>query len=129
MPTARNGQAISRAPGYWFDWTPTRATRPKLPLLRNRASNSGTLTRVFVSSITSMATAMSGPRTWRLCAIGRDAVEGGQRVRRNHRAPPTDHVAVVVIVRRLDQNEWKRRLAGTWTSDCHLILGRPHRND
>ena len=32
-------------------------------------------------------------------------VDGGQRVGGDHRAPPPNHVAVVVIVRRLDQDE------------------------
>src|SRR5215470_9870139 len=40
-----------------------------------------------------------------LCAVGRDAVDGCQRVRGDHRAPPSDHVAVVVVVRGLDQNK------------------------
>src|ERR1700733_8843898 len=30
MPAARNGRAMSSARGYWFDWTPTRPTNPKL---------------------------------------------------------------------------------------------------
>ena len=30
-PASRNGRAMSSARGYWFDWTPTRATNPKLP--------------------------------------------------------------------------------------------------
>src|SRR5262245_45901187 len=40
-----------------------------------------------------------------LCAIGRDAVDGRQRIRGDHRAPPSDHVTVVVVVRWLDQNK------------------------
>src|SRR5215467_11947110 len=40
-----------------------------------------------------------------LCAIGRDAVNGCQRIRGDHRAPPSDHVAIVVVVRWLDQNK------------------------
>ena len=40
-----------------------------------------------------------------LGAIGRNAVHGRERVRRNHRTPPADHVAVVVVMRRLDQDE------------------------
>ncbi len=37
-----------------------------------------------------------------LRAIGRNSVKGGERIRGNHRAPPTDHVSVVVVVRRLN---------------------------
>ncbi len=40
-----------------------------------------------------------------LRAIRRNAVDGGERIRRNHRAPPPDHVAIVVVMRRLDQHE------------------------
>ena len=40
-----------------------------------------------------------------LGAIGRDAVYGGERIGRDHRAPPADHIAVVVVVRRLDQEQ------------------------
>jgi hypothetical protein len=36
---------------YGFDWTPMSASKPKLPWLRNRVSNSGVLTRACVSSI------------------------------------------------------------------------------
>jgi hypothetical protein len=45
-----------------------------------------------------------------LDAIGCNAVHRGERVRGNHRAPPTDDVAVIVIVRRLDQDELKEPL-------------------
>src|SRR5262249_23132076 len=40
-----------------------------------------------------------------ICAIGRDAVNGGQRIRGDHRAPPSDHIAVVVVMRRLYENQ------------------------
>ena len=42
-----------------------------------------------------------------LSAIGRDTVYGGKRIRRGHCAPPPDHVSVVVVVRRLDEDELK----------------------
>jgi hypothetical protein len=42
-----------------------------------------------------------------LGAIGCDAVDGGKRIRRSHGAPPPDHVSVVVVVRRFDQDELK----------------------
>ncbi len=38
-----------------------------------------------------------------LFAIEREAVHHRQRVRRNRRTEPLDHVAIVVVVRRLDQ--------------------------
>ena len=38
-------------------------------------------------------------------AFDGESVEAGERIRRNRRADPLDHVAVVVIVRRLDQDE------------------------
>ena len=33
-----------------------------------------------------------------LGAIGGNAVNGGERIRRDHRAPPADHIAVVVVM-------------------------------
>ena len=39
-----------------------------------------------------------------LRAIRGNAVDRGERIRRDHRPPPADHVAVVVVVRRLDQD-------------------------
>ena len=47
-----------------------------------------------------------------LCAIRRNAVHGGQRIRRNYCAPPAYYVAIVVIVRRFDQNELEALLHG-----------------
>ena len=38
-------------------------------------------------------------------AIGGEAVEAGERVRRDRRAQPLDDVAVVVVVRRLDEDQ------------------------
>src|SRR5207237_5409855 len=35
--------------------------------------------------------------------IRRNAVEAGERIRRDPRLPPLDHVTVVVVMRRLDQ--------------------------
>jgi hypothetical protein len=40
-----------------------------------------------------------------LCAIRCNAVHGGQRIRRNYCAPPAYYIAIVIIVRWLDQNE------------------------
>src|SRR5262252_3079041 len=62
------------------------------------------------------------PENLALCAIGCDAVDGGQRIRRNHCAPPAYHVAIVVIVRWLDQNEleaspWRHRDLQTMAHD------------
>ena len=64
-PASRNGRAMSRARGYWFDWTPTRATNPKLPWRRRPARSAAMSTWVLVSSITAMSMATSGPRTCR----------------------------------------------------------------
>ena len=40
-----------------------------------------------------------------LGAIDGEAIEAGERIRRDRRAEPLDDVAVVVVVRRLDQDE------------------------
>ena len=45
------------------------------------------------------------PKNLPLGAIGRNCVHGSERIRGDHRAPPADHVSVIVVVRRLDQNE------------------------
>src|SRR5205814_1046837 len=39
------------------------------------------------------------------CGVESETVKGGERVRRNRRAKPLDDVAVVVVVRRLHQDE------------------------
>ena len=59
-----------------------------------------------------------------LGAVGRDAVERGQRVRRDHRPPPADHIPVVVIMRRLDEEELERATSGTVKSGQSLALLR-----
>jgi hypothetical protein len=43
-----------------------------------------------------------GPQHLTRDAIGRNAVNGGKGIGRNHRAPPADDVAIVVVMRRLD---------------------------
>ena len=42
------------------------------------------------------------PKNLPFRAIRGDAVNSRKRVRRDHRAPPPGHIAVVVVVRRLD---------------------------
>ena len=42
-----------------------------------------------------------------LGAVAGEAVERGERIRRNRRAKPLDDVAVIVVVRRLHQHEAK----------------------
>ena len=38
------------------------------------------------------------PKNLPLSAIRGNAVNGGERIRRNHRAPPADHISVVVVM-------------------------------
>src|SRR5580704_6934293 len=45
-----------------------------------------------------------GPKHFALRAIVDQAVYGGQRIRRHRRAEPADHIAVVVVMRRLHQD-------------------------
>jgi hypothetical protein len=45
-----------------------------------------------------------------LRAIKRDAVDGGELIRRDHRPPPAVHVSVVVVVRWLDKEELEATL-------------------
>ena len=48
-----------------------------------------------------------GPENLALAAILAEAVQGGERVRRNMRAQPRDGVAIIVIVRRFDEDQLK----------------------
>jgi hypothetical protein len=66
------------------------------------------------------------PKDLPLGAIGGDCIHGSERIRGDHRAPPADHVSVVVVVRRLDQDQLE-------ASTCHyrelhvgLLGGRQH---
>ena len=52
-----------------------------------------------------MSISTSSPSTLRVGAVLGEAVERGERVRRDRRAEPLDDIAVVVVVRRLDQDE------------------------
>ena len=42
-----------------------------------------------------------------LGTISCNCVDGGKRVRRDHRPPPANYISVVIVVRWLDQNELK----------------------
>ena len=110
IPASRNGRAMSSARGYWLDWTPTSATNPKLPMSpktgekrRDVDPRVGLVDRRDVDGDIR-------PQHLPLGAIGGDAIDGGERIRRDHRPPPADHVSVVVVVRRLDQNELEATL-------------------
>ena len=62
-------------------------------------------TRVFVSSIRRDVDLDIVAEDAALFAVERQAVEHRQRIRRNRGAEPLDDVAVVVVVRRLDENQ------------------------
>src|SRR5262249_3487892 len=64
------------------------------------------------------------PQDLALGAISSYAVNGGERIRWNHRAPPPDNVSVVVVVRRLDQDELEASSRHTQNSDLRIF----HRN-
>src|SRR6516165_4299084 len=46
-----------------------------------------------------------GAKNLALATLQGDAIEAGQRIRRQTAAPPSDHVTIVVVMRRLDQNK------------------------
>ena len=46
-----------------------------------------------------------GPKDSPLRAVGSDTVDGSERIRGDHRAPPADHVSVVVVMGRFDQDK------------------------
>ena len=54
---------------------------------------------------TSISMATSAPRTCRLAQSSAIAINGGQRVRRDHRPPPANHVAIIAVMGRLYQHK------------------------
>ena len=112
--------------GYWFDCTPTRPTKPKLSLARISAMIRSTRTRVLVSSMAMMSISMSGPRTWRWAQSSTQPVDARQRIRRHRRAEPADDIAVVVVMRRLyqDDAETLARAGGIGPRLTRLMLPR-----
>ncbi len=66
------------------------------------------------------------PKDLPLGAIGGDCIHGSERIRGDHRAPPADHVSVVVVVRRLDQNQLEASTCHYRGSHVGLLGGRQH---
>ncbi len=90
-----------------------------------RARRSGRI-RVFVSSYGWISISTSSPRTWRCGAIAGQAVDRRERVRRNRRAKPLDHISVVVVMRRLDQDQAKAAGLGCGGSFHPGLVQRAH---
>ena len=105
MPASRNGSRdIERARILVGS-----ARRPARPCRNCRACGSGGSawrhsTRVLVSSMRRCRSRRPG-RARGARRSRREAIERRQRVGRNERPPPLDDVAVVVVVRRLDQHD------------------------
>ena len=64
-------------------------------------------TLVLVSSMAMTSMGRSGPSTCRVGGAAREAIDRGERVRRHGRAEPLHDIAVVVVMRRLDQDQLK----------------------
>ena len=79
--------------------------------------------RVLVSSKAWMSMSTSSPSTLPLGAVLGEAVERGERVRRDGRAEPLDDVAVVVVMRRLDHQDGELRARAT---PCRTSRNHPH---
>ena len=127
-------RARSSAWGNWFDCTPTRPTMPKPSLSRNRSIIFLTFTRVLVSSTALMSIAMSGPRTPRCARVVRERIKISERVRGNRRSPPLDDIAVVVVMRRFDQDKLKtplgpRRCEHGHTRQCQNFFIFSHNSE
>ena len=104
MPRARNGAAISSARGNWLDWTPTSITMPAPARSIIAREASGTDARVgLVESVDFEFDVRA--ENGAFGAILRKPIERGERVRGNWRAKPLDDVAVVVVMRRLDEHQ------------------------
>ena len=75
-------------------------------------------TRVLVSSMAMTSIGRSGPSTLALGGAVGQAEDRGKRVRRHGRAQPLHDVAVVVVMRRLDQDQLK--------APCRAAFGVEH---
>jgi hypothetical protein len=64
------------------------------------------------------------PENSALCAIGFDAVDGGQGIRRSNCVPPAYHVTIVVIMRWLHENELEVSSCGTEISKQWCMTSR-----
>ena len=108
-PWARNWRPRSSARGNWLVWTPTSATNPPPAALMRRAIAGDVDDRVALVEDFDLDFDVGAERLL-LGALGEQAVDAGQAVGRDGRAPPLDDVAVVVVVRRLDQHDRKLAL-------------------
>ena len=121
MPRGRSGRAMSSARGNWFDCTPTSITMPAPACSIMRAMRSGRM-RVLVSSKAWMSISTSSPSTFRRRSPGEPCRQASELDGIADVA--MDDVAVVVVMRRLDQDETeaalRRRLNSNFRHD------RPH---
>ena len=117
-PALRKWRARSTARGNWLDCTPTRQISALPPLRLMSAMMRSGRTRVLVSSNGLMTMSTSGPKHAALAAVLTQAIERSQGVGRDMGAQPRDRIAVVVVMRRLDQDEVESRT---------LLLHRPSR--
>ena len=102
---ARRRRAMSMARGKLVGLHADQADQPEAAAAAmSRAMRSGRM-RVLVSSSGDDVDVDIVAEHAAAAAIERQAVQHGQRVRRNRRAQPLDDIAVIVVMRRLDQVE------------------------
>ena len=113
-PALRNWRARSTARGNWLDCTPTRQISA-LPPLRLMSAMMRSEPHPRIGLVERLDDDVDvGPKTLAAAAILAQAIERGQGIGRDVRPQPGDRIAVVVVVRRLDQHEVEgRTLHGT----------------
>ena len=106
-------------PGELVGLDPHHAHQHPAPVFGDLAQQAAGSMWVLVSSRAWTRISTSGPSTRRSRTIQRDAVDRRQAVGRERGAPPLDHIAVVVVVRRLDPED---------VDEVGLCWGRGHGN-
>ena len=105
-PAALKGRAQSITRGNWFDCTPTKPTMPKPPCPES-GGRCGRAGRGCWSRRRGRSRCRRLRQAPDLHRILRDAEQAGKRIGRQRRLPPLDDVALVVVMRRLDQGKAK----------------------
>jgi hypothetical protein len=58
----------------------------------------------------------AGSKDLPLRAVGGNCLDGSERIRGDHRAPPANHVSIIAVVRGLDQDELKTSIRRHWAA-------------
>ena len=124
MPASRRGRAMSTARGKFIRLHADDADQAEpailLDPLGDRARADARVGLVHGGDVDGKVGAEQLP----LGGAEREAIDGGERVRRHGRAHPLHDVAVVVVMRRLDQDELKAPFGRAFGAEHPLVPGR-----